>query len=126
LQRPERRQHDDYGKKAGVLGVEPIHPTIGAIVSGVDATQPLDEETVHYVRQALLDYKVVFLRNQHLDIEEQTRFAEYFGDLYEHPIGSDYPDLEWLKEQGHSTRAVYWHSDVSSTQRCGKRRKTSS
>ncbi len=99
--------------RSGVLGVEPIHPTIGAVVSGVDAKQPLDEETVHYVRQALLDYKVIFLRNQHLDIEEQTRFARHFGELYEHPIGSDYPDLEWLQEQGVSTRAVYWHSDVS-------------
>ena len=37
-------------RRSGVLGVEPIHPTIGAVVSGVDAKRPLDEETVHGVR----------------------------------------------------------------------------
>lgn len=97
------------------LSVEPIHLTIGAYVNGVDAKQSLDPETVSFIRQALLDHKVVFLRNQHLTIGEQERFAQYFGELYEHPIqhGGPYPDFEWLKAQGHQTRAVDWHSDVS-------------
>jgi alpha-ketoglutarate-dependent taurine dioxygenase len=67
------------------------------------------------VRQALLDHKVVFLRGQHLSLEEQRRFGQYFGDLLEHPINAlgGYPDTDWLEEQGIRTRAENWHSDLA-------------
>ncbi|MET0385427.1 MAG: TauD/TfdA family dioxygenase, partial [Polyangiales bacterium] len=97
------------------FAIERVHPTIGAVLSGVDAKRPLDELTTQLVRQALLDYKVVFLRAQHLTLEEQTRFAEQFGSIYTHPVqqGGEYPDYEWLKSQGNLLRAERWHSDVA-------------
>jgi taurine dioxygenase len=100
---------------ADKFGIERLHPTIGAVLSGVDAKHPLDGSTVKFVRQALLDYKVIFLRAQHLNLEEQTRFAEYFGHVYTHPVqrGGEYPDYEWLKAQGNALRAERWHSDVA-------------
>lgn len=99
-----------------LLRVEPIHPTIGAVVHGVDAKRPLDDTTVAFVRQALLDHKAIFLRGQHLDPAEHSRFAEHFGDLQQHPIeamGGGYPDLAWLAARGVRTRAEGWHSDMA-------------
>jgi taurine dioxygenase len=95
--------------------IEPIHPTIGAVLGGVNAKRDLDLATVRFVRQALLDYKVVFLRGQHLTPAEQSRFGQFFGDLLEHPIniGGTYPDIEWLERQGIRTRAENWHSDLA-------------
>lgn len=95
------------------LRVEPVHPTIGAVVHGVDAAHRLDDKTVDFLRQALLDHKVIFLRRQHLDAEQQARFAEHFGVLQEHPIGRDYPDFEWLAGGVSRTRADNWHSDMA-------------
>jgi taurine dioxygenase len=95
--------------------IEPLHPTIGAVLGGVNARRPLDQVTVDFVRQALLDYKVVFLRNQHVTLQEQERFGQYFGDLLEHPInrGGAYPDIPWLESRGYRLRAENWHSDLA-------------
>lgn len=97
------------------LKTEPLHPTIGTVIGGIDAKRELDQTTVDFVRQALLDYKVVFLRGQHLSVEEQDRFGQYFGDLLEHPIniGGRYPDTDWLEAQGYRIRAENWHSDLA-------------
>lgn len=97
------------------LGIERLHPTIGAVITGVDAKAPLDSETVAFVRQAFLDYKVVFFRGVDLDPAEQERFAAHFGVPVEHPIQAvgDYPDFEWLQSTGHRTRADNWHSDMA-------------
>ncbi len=40
---------------------------IGAEIHGVDLTQPLAPETVQEIRTALLQWKVVFFRDQHLN-----------------------------------------------------------
>lgn len=94
------------------LHVEPAATSIGAVISGVDATQELDQATVSAIRQAVLDYKVVFLRNQHLSMAEQERFALQFGEIQQHPI-VPFDDMDYLREEGHSGRAEYWHSDMA-------------
>lgn len=102
-------------ESTSVLGIERLHPTLGAVITGVDAKAPLDPETVAFVRQAFLDYKVVFFRGAHLDPAEQARFAEHFGVLVEHPIQAvgEYPDFDWLLANGETTRADNWHSDMA-------------
>jgi len=102
-------------RRAELPSIERLHPSIGAVLDGVDAKRPLDQATVDFVRQALLDYKVIFLRNQHLSLDQQNRFGAYFGDLLEHPIniGGTYPDMDWLEQQGYRTRAENWHSDLA-------------
>lgn len=100
--------------EVAALSVEPIHSTIGAIVHGVDAKKELDGETVAFVRQALLDHKVIFLRNQGLSREEQVRFAGYFGQEWLHPIAEGYPDFAWLSTESRaSLRAEGWHTDAT-------------
>jgi alpha-ketoglutarate-dependent sulfate ester dioxygenase len=59
--------------------ISPLSVHIGAEVIGVDITQPLSEKTVGLIRQALLQWKVIFFRNQNLDHEGHVRFARLFG-----------------------------------------------
>ena len=54
---------------------------IGAEVGGVDAAETLPDDVVAQVRQALLDHKVIFLRDQRLDYAAQVAFARRFGEL---------------------------------------------
>jgi taurine dioxygenase len=68
------------------LTVERIAGHIGAEISGVDLSTPLDEGTVAGIRAALLANKVIFFRGQHLDHGQQIAFARQFGELtHAHP-----------------------------------------
>jgi len=77
----------------GDVDVEPIAGRIGALVSGVDISQPLDDATVEVISQALDTWKVVFFRNQHLDHASQIAFGRRFGNLtYAHPHDDTPPE----------------------------------
>ena len=68
------------------ITVRPLQPTIGAEISGVDLRYPLSEATRDEIRTAILDYKVVFFRDQDLDRDQHAAFARQFGPLYSgHP-----------------------------------------
>ena len=61
--------------------VEPMTIHIGALISGVDLTRPLSRAEVDTIRQALLRWKVVFFRDQHLDHRQHIEFARNFGEI---------------------------------------------
>ena len=63
------------------IDVRPMSVHIGAQIEGVDLAQPLSSETVSMIRQALLKWKVVFFRDQHLDHSQHVKFARHFGAL---------------------------------------------
>jgi alpha-ketoglutarate-dependent taurine dioxygenase len=78
------------------LDIAPLSGTIGAEIRDIDLHQPLDPETLGAVRQALLDYKVIFFPGQHLSPEEHKDFARAFGEItVAHPV---IPGLEEHKE----------------------------
>lgn len=62
------------------LDVRPLAIHIGAEIHGVNLTQPLPAQQVADIHAALLRWKVVFFRNQHLDHAQHVRFARQFGD----------------------------------------------
>ncbi len=61
------------------IKVAPSAVHIGAEISGVDLTRTLADDQVAVIRQALLDRKVVFFSNQHLDHGQHVAFARQFG-----------------------------------------------
>ncbi|MGH7123096.1 MAG: TauD/TfdA dioxygenase family protein, partial [Stellaceae bacterium] len=64
------------------MKVEKATARIGARVSGIDLTQPLDGATVADIRAALLDNLVLFFVEQKpLDEEQHIRLARYFGEI---------------------------------------------
>src|SRR5216683_5069228 len=98
------------------LGITRLAGEIGAEISGIDAGGPFSDDAFTQVRQALLDHKVVFLRDQHLDYAAQVAFARRFGSLtLGHPTLASPPDQPLLEEiDSHKgVRANHWHTDVT-------------
>jgi alpha-ketoglutarate-dependent taurine dioxygenase len=75
-------QHED------AVTVTPLQPTIGAEIGGVDLRVPLTEAQRDQIKAAILDYKVVFFRDQDIDRDQHAAFARQFGPLYTHPSTS--------------------------------------
>lgn len=79
------------------LEVQPVTPIIGAEVSGLDLSQPLDEATVAQLHQAVLRWKVLFFRGQELTDGQFVRFGRYFGQLMPaHPFvegSTEHPEI---------------------------------
>lgn len=96
--------------------VHPLTVNIGAEITGIDAAGPASEEEFAFIRQALLDHRVVFLRDQHLDYESQVAFARRFGPLtLGHPTipsPEGYPLLEEI-DSHKGGPANQWHTDVT-------------
>ena len=99
------------------LALQPLSPTIGAQLPGVDLGADLDDETIAEVRRALLEYKVVFFRDQHISTEQHLDFARRFGELETHPFAPQkdgYPEVLLLeKNEQMGGYENVWHSDVT-------------
>lgn len=98
--------------------VAPVSPVIGAELSGLKISGDLPDQAIAEVRQALLDYKVVFFRDQnHLTAEQHIAFARRFGELEVHPATpKDQPNREILRithDKNSRGSENMWHSDVT-------------
>jgi alkyl sulfatase len=120
-----RRANVDEGKDSDTMttestetriSVQRVAGRIGAKITGVDSGGPVSDEAIAQVRQALLDHKVVFLRDQSLDYERQATFARRFGPLtLGHPTLPS-PEGQPLLEEIDSAKggpANRWHTDVT-------------
>jgi taurine dioxygenase len=104
-------------RSTGTYSITPMSPTIGAMIHGVDLSGPLNDNQINEIRQAMLDYKVVFFRNQDLTTEQHLAFARRFGGLEVHPFAinkPDYPEvLAITHDADHPGQENGWHSDVT-------------
>ena len=100
------------------ITVEPLTPTIGATVHGVDLTQPIDEETFQFIYDAWMEHLVLFFRDQPMSPDQHLTFGRMFGDLHIHPAAPyehGNPELMRIHTDKDSFRnnGERWHSDVS-------------
>jgi taurine dioxygenase len=107
------------------FALAPVAPTIGAEVSGIDLSRPLDDELRAELHRALLEWKVLFFRDQHVSRAQQAAFARQWGDLEQHPFAArtesfaaaqddDAPDVVRLaKDERAQGRENLWHTDVT-------------
>jgi len=97
--------------------VKRLGATVGAELSGIQLAGKLDDDMVAEIRRALLEFKVIFFRNQPMSPEEHVAFAERFGELEIHPFipsTTGVPALVRFDKDGES--AGYengWHHDVT-------------
>jgi taurine dioxygenase len=105
-----------------ILTVRPISGSLGAVISGVDLRQPLDDATYAEIKRALLEYLVIFFRDQDITPEQQIAFGRRFGELHIHPFIPNlpgYPELIRLKAktggEDNLRLANSWHEDLSYT-----------
>ena len=114
------------------LDVRPVTGVIGAEVQGLDLREPLDAATVAELETALVEWKVLFFRDQPLTRDEHLAFGRSFGALTPgHPIqvSSDDRDevlvVDTRRQQttfGYRDRDRYgpprrttsgWHTDIT-------------
>lgn len=97
--------------------IEPQTPTIGAFLTGLDLREEQPDEVIAAVRAALLEWKVIFFRDQHLTQEQHIAFARRFGDLEVHPVTpKDQKHQEILRithDRDSKGQENAWHSDVT-------------
>ena len=68
----------------GPIHITPSGETLGARITGIDLSQPLEPSSVAQLRQALLEYCVLVFPNQPVSDEDQVRFTGYFGSARAH------------------------------------------
>lgn len=99
------------------FSIAPLTPTIGAEISGVDLSKPMSAGLLAALRQALLDWKVIFFRDQDITTEQHLAFARQFGELEVHPFAPQkpgYPEvLAITHDRDSKGRENVWHSDVT-------------
>ncbi len=97
--------------------VRRVGASIGAVIDGLDLTADLPATVVAEVRKALLDYKVLFFRDQPMTAAQHVAFARRFGDLELHPFIPANPEQPELVRFAKSAEVGgyenSWHSDVS-------------
>lgn len=105
-------------RSTGHLEVEPLSPVIGAIVHGVDLTEPLGDATFQAIHDAWMKHLVLFFRDQPISPQRHLEFGRRFGELHIHPAAPyalDNPELMVIHTDKGSKRqnGSAWHSDVS-------------
>lgn len=100
------------------MEIKRVAGALGAEISGVDLTRPLDGERAAQVRRALLDHQVIFLRGQDLSPRQFLDFALAMGNPIEYPFvnGLDgYPQIIEVKKLEHERTNFggVWHSDTT-------------
>ena len=102
------------------IGIRPSSGALGAEISSVDLSRPLDNDVFAEIQQAFYDHLVIFFRDQTIDPADQVAFTERFGPTESHPLGSrrgldDHPEVMVLENRPGNLgpRNDFWHSDIS-------------
>jgi taurine dioxygenase len=99
------------------IEIQPLSPTIGAEIRGVRMAGDLPDEQIAEIRQALLDWKVIFFRDQDVSVDDHAAFGRRFGELEIHPFTPNldsHPEVVVIHHGPKSKRGQNnWHSDVT-------------
>ncbi len=100
------------------ITVARLAPSVGAEISGVDLSKPINDAQFQDIRSALGTFGVIFLRDQDISPADQLRFAKSFGDIninrFFHPVDG-FPEIANVQRQPDERGATgwYWHTDHS-------------
>lgn len=100
-------------KAAGALGAE---------ISGVDLSRPLDKAAAAEIRRLFLEHQVIFFRDQPLAPAQYMAFAQAFGEPVEYPLVKGlegFPKIIEVKKLEHERAAfgAIWHTDTAYLER---------
>ena len=96
----------------------PITPAIGAEISGIDLSLPLSQDQLDQIYQDLIDYNVIFFRDQNISPKNHVALANSFGEIepphpvYPHVKG--FPEIVLLENDSNNPPDTdVWHTDVT-------------
>ena len=100
------------------LKVDPITPAIGAEISNIDLTIPIEETTCELIYQLLIEYQVIFFRNQPISPKHHLVLARTLGEPEEaHPVYphvDGFPHIVLLKNSSENPPDTNdWHTDLT-------------
>ena len=100
------------------IEVTPISGALGALVTGVELKNPLQEDVFAEIYKAFLEYKVIFFKDQDLNPESQLHFGRMFGRPIIYPFVKglkDFPEITPIlkKETDLNNFGGVWHSDTT-------------
>ena len=95
-----------------------LSPELGAEISGIDLSKDFNEEIQNKIYDDLINYKVLFFREQNITPQFHVEFAKSFGSIEEpHPV---YPHVEGFPEivllendKDNPPDTAEWHTDVT-------------
>jgi taurine dioxygenase len=97
--------------------VERVGVKLGAEVRGLDLKAPMERDTFAAFEAALVEHKVLVLRDQHLTTAQHVAFSRLFGELEVHPMRPQGEFPEILVLDNHKDNPVLstdvWHSDTT-------------
>jgi taurine dioxygenase len=100
------------------MKIHKLTPAIGAEISGVDLSQPLTPTTVLDLKNALIDNRMIFFRDQKIEPEYLPKVITQFGEMYIHPWEKKYnnnPEIGYVFSGEHTTftdvDGKFMHSD---------------
>jgi taurine dioxygenase len=99
-----------------MLTITPKPAALGATITGVDLHSPLAADVASQVRDALLQYEVVFFPRAVLTPAEQIQLGRSFGTLQVHAALDalvDAPEVVVFDTAKKATTAEWWHADVT-------------
>ena len=105
------------------LTVHPLAPFIGAEITGIDLSAPIDDATFMSIEHAWHEHGVLLFRDQDLDDMQQVRFAERFGLLahtLKHYEGTAHPAIMYVTNERKDGKYIgalpdgemFFHSDM--------------
>jgi len=99
------------------FGIERLGARLGAEIQGLDLKAGIDARTIKAFEAALIEHKVLVLRDQELTTAEHVAFSRRFGQLEVHPMRPQGELPEILVLDNHKDNPVLstdvWHSDTS-------------
>jgi alpha-ketoglutarate-dependent taurine dioxygenase len=108
-----------------MITINRIGKHLGAEISGVDLSRPIDDNMFSQISKAFYDNQVVVFRKQKLTPEQQIAFTRRFGTLEQHVRKEHrlegYPEILIVsnvlssegKAIGVEDAGRFWHSDLS-------------
>jgi len=100
------------------LTVEPAAGALGASVTGLDLTRPLEPAEIDALRAAVLEHLVVFLPDQPMALDQLEQLTDQLGGRDVTPFVDPLPDRPYVirvvKEADDELNfANAWHTDLS-------------
>jgi taurine dioxygenase len=93
-----------------------VSPCLGAEIGGLDLAEPLSPALAKELETALVEFKVLFFRDQAISPQQHAAFARNFGELEIHPFlpAGETPEvIRFAKDADVVGVENIWHSDVS-------------
>jgi taurine dioxygenase len=102
---------------AAPFQVRCLGASLGAEILGVDLKAPMDDDAFAAFEAALVEHKVLAVRDQFLTTEQHVAFSRRFGELEVHPMRPQGKFPEILVLDNHKDNPVLstdvWHSDTT-------------